>query len=200
MATLLLILGDLAAGKSTLARRISKNTDTLCLVKDTMKEILADDIGFTTRPENKKLSVASVSMMKYVFSQYAPLKKSLILEANFHQDEIECFKKMADKEGFQFLCFYLEGDVDELYKRFLHRIKFEHRHRAHMTADIMEHDGFAAYLEKSRKEVKCAEEKLAANGVVAIASNNMFTTLRACGDNFDEVYEKAMAHLKDSGF
>lgn len=184
MAVLFLITGDLAAGKSTLAANLAVNTQTFHLVKDTMKEVLADDIGFETRAENKKLSIGAVSMMKYIFSEYAPLKRDLILEANFHRDEIEYFANEAFQAGYKFLCLYLEGETDELYKRFMHRIEFEHRHRAHMTADIMSKDGFAAYLAKSRLEVESAS--IPKDTLVKIAVKN---------NNFDEVYSIALQNF-----
>lgn len=195
MAQLILILGDLAAGKSTLAQRLSKQTKTLCLIKDTMKELLADDIGFTTRAENKKLSIGAVSMMKYVLSQYAPFGKDLILEANFHQDEIEYFYKEASDAGYSFVCLFLEGNIDELYERFTHRIKFEHRHRAHMTADILEKSGFTTYLQKSREEVTKAQKTLECTIKDTSFTTIKFVTIKVQGDNFDEVYDQALASI-----
>ena len=87
MKKLILITGDLASGKSTLANNLSKKLDILCFTKDVLKEILSDDIGFSNRQENKNLSIASVNVMKHIFEQYAFLQKDLILEANFHKDE-----------------------------------------------------------------------------------------------------------------
>jgi adenylylsulfate kinase-like enzyme len=75
MQKLILITGDLAAGKSTLAKKLSEKLNTLCFTKDVLKEILSDDIGFSNRQENKKLSIASISVMNHIFYQYAFLKQ-----------------------------------------------------------------------------------------------------------------------------
>ena len=84
MKKLILITGDLAAGKSTLAKKLSQNLKILSFTKDVLKEVLSDVIGFSNRQENKKLSIASVDIMKHIFTQYAFLEQDLILEANFH--------------------------------------------------------------------------------------------------------------------
>ena len=65
MQKLILITGDLAAGKSTLAKKLSQNLNALYFTKDVLKEILSDTVGFSNRQENKKLSIASVSIMKH---------------------------------------------------------------------------------------------------------------------------------------
>ena len=51
MRNLIIITGDLAAGKSTLANSLSIELQIPCLVKDTLKEIACDAIGYETREE-----------------------------------------------------------------------------------------------------------------------------------------------------
>ena len=95
MQKLILITGDLATGKSTLAKKLSQNLKILSFTKDVLKEVLSDVIGFTNRQENKKLSIASVDIMKHIFTQYAFLEQDLILEANFHKVEILQIQDLA---------------------------------------------------------------------------------------------------------
>ena len=66
MRKLLLIMGDLATGKSTFARILSKRYDTCVFYKDSFKETLGDTIGFSNREENLRLSVASAALMRMV--------------------------------------------------------------------------------------------------------------------------------------
>ena len=54
MKKLLLIMGDLATGKSTFANILSKRYDTNVFFKDSIKEVLGDTIGFSNREENKQ--------------------------------------------------------------------------------------------------------------------------------------------------
>ena len=56
MRNIILILGDLASGKSTLADSLSAKLNYICLKKDTFKENISDVIGFNNREENKKIS------------------------------------------------------------------------------------------------------------------------------------------------
>ena len=185
MAKLILFLGDLAAGKTTLAEKIAKETNTFCLIKDTLKETLADDIGFKNREENKKLSVAAVSVMKYAFSKYCLLKKDIILEANFHKEEIEYFFEKAKTNNYTFLCFYLQGEIDELYEAFTYRLNYQNRHIAHKTCDITTKDGFSKYLKLSRDEI--ANSEIPLENIVKIQVHNK---------NYDEIFNQVMKKLQ----
>ena len=153
MQKLILITGDLAAGKSTLAKKLSQKLNALCFTKDVLKEILSDDIGFTNRQENKKLSIASISVMNHIFNQYAFLKQDLILEANFHKEEIEVLQNLAKQNDYKIIILYLQGEIDMLFERFTNRIKNENRHPTHCTSDIIEKENFTKYLENNRKEL-----------------------------------------------
>ena len=78
MSKLLLIMGDLATGKSTFANMLSQRYSVSMFGKDTIKEVLGDTIGFTNREENLKLSKATMELMMFLFAEYAKLNKPLI--------------------------------------------------------------------------------------------------------------------------
>jgi predicted kinase len=176
MQKLILITGDLAAGKSTLAKKLSEKLNTLCFTKDVLKEILSDDIGFSNRQENKKLSIASISVMNHIFYQYAFLKQDLILEANFHKEEIEILQNLANQHGYKVIILYLQGETDYLFERFTNRIKNENRHPTHCTSDIIEKENFTKYLLSNREELKDFDYKL----------------IKIQGENYSEVLENAV--------
>jgi predicted kinase len=176
MQKLILITGDLAAGKSTLAKKLSEKLNTLCFTKDVLKEILSDDIGFSNRQENKKLSIASISVMNHIFYQYAFLKQDLILEANFHKEEIEILQNLANQHGYKVIILYLQGEADYLFERFTNRIKNENRHPTHCTSDIIEKENFTKYLLSNREELKDFDYKL----------------IKIQGENYSEVFENAV--------
>ena len=97
MKKLLLIMGDLAAGKSTFAKLLSERYNTIVFSKDTIKEVLGDTIGFSDRQENLKLSGATMELMIFLFSEFGKLGKDLILESNFHAPDVfEDFKAYTE--------------------------------------------------------------------------------------------------------
>lgn len=151
MNRLIIITGDLASGKSTLANALSRKLFIPCLLKDTMKEILADEIGFTDRKENKRLSHGAVNEMIYCFEQSAKVGADMILEANFHTMEMALLNRLAHKYNYQVCLIVLTADKKLLYERFMARVPT--RHRAHLSIGLTESfEKFEEYIDESRKE------------------------------------------------
>ena len=136
MKKLLLITGDLATGKSTFSNILSQRYKVNVFFKDSIKEVLGDTIGFTDRAENKKLSEASMRLMLFIFSEFAKLGKDLILESNFHTEELEKFHKIARDNNYEVLTIFLYGKVEILHKRYLNRISNENRHPVHLSMPL----------------------------------------------------------------
>ena len=134
MANLILIFGDLAAGKSTLAASLSEQLNITFLTKDSLKEIACDAIGYQTREENRRLSISATNSMIYFFNQSALVGNDLILEANFRNDEIIKIKEIADRNDYHVLLLVLTGDINLLYQRFLDRMA--NRHPAHLSLHL----------------------------------------------------------------
>ena len=152
MKKLLLITGDLACGKSTFAKLLSKRYSANLYFKDSLKELLGDVIGFTNREENLKLSRGAVEVMTLIFSEFAGLGKDLILEANFRTHELEKLHAIAADHGYDVLTLVFRGDNRILHERFLHRISHENRHPVHIIGDILAFEDFVPYIEKARGE------------------------------------------------
>lgn len=152
MKKLLLVMGDLATGKSTFAGILSKRYDINVFYKDTIKEVLGDTIGFNNREENIKLSKATMELMFFMFSEFAKLDKDIILEANFHEKELERLHKIAKDNKYEVLTIVLRGDVEILHKRYLNRIYNENRHPVHLSTTFDVFEDFKEYVLKCRKE------------------------------------------------
>ena len=151
MNNLIIITGDLAAGKSTLAHSLSEELRIPCLIKDTLKEIACDAIGYETREENRALSIAAVNSMIYVFNQTAEVGGDLILEANFRKEEISAIKDIADQYNYHAVLIKLTGDINLLYQRFLDRLS--NRHIAHRSLNLdFSIERFASYIQDIRNE------------------------------------------------
>lgn len=152
MRKLLLITGDIAAGKSTFSKILSERYHTTVFTKDSIKEILGDSIGFQNREENKKLSNATIEIMCHIFSGIVITGNSLILEANFHEDELKKLHFIADENQYDVLTIILRGDTDVLYRRYLHRMNEENRHPVHLTTTLDVKEDFVRVAEWIRSE------------------------------------------------
>lgn len=136
MKKLLLITGDIAAGKSTFSKILSARYDTPAFQKDSIKEILGDNIGYQNREENKRLSNASVEIMCHIFSQNAATGSDLILEANFHEAELRKLHTIAGENQYDVFTLVLRGAAEVLYDRYMYRMNEENRHPVHLTTTL----------------------------------------------------------------
>jgi len=151
MQRLIIITGDLAAGKSTLASALSDELRIPFITKDRLKEIACDIFGFHNRQGNRLLSEVAVDSMIYFFAQSAQTGQDLIIEANFRSTELAKIKAIAEQNAYQVVLILLAGDIKLLYQRFLDRLPL--RHIAHRV-DNIEHsfETFAQYIEEMRDE------------------------------------------------
>lgn len=157
MGKIIVIAGDLATGKSTLARIIGRRYSLPVFIKDEVKEILADTVGFATRDENLRLSRAAVETMLYALRVSAPNVNGMVLEANFRSSELRAISNMAADAGCGVLLLRLTGSTDTLYLRFMNRITKENRHPAHLSAGLTDPDAFREYV-LSRRPEDCGME------------------------------------------
>ncbi len=151
MNKLLLITGDLASGKSTYALKLSQYFHIPYFDKDTIKEILGDTIGFTSREENLSLSYATMRIMEHILSRCALESKDIILEANFRKNDLDNIKEIVTMHSYDVLLIILKGDEQILFERYQKRLK-EYRHPVHQIVEFNTFDGFKAYLDSQRLE------------------------------------------------
>ena len=173
-------MGDLAMGKSTFANILSKRYDTNVFFKDSIKEVLGDTIGFSNREENKKLSNATAELMCFIFSAFGKLNKNLILESNFHTDELEKLHKLASENNYEVLTLVLHGDAEILHKRYLNRMQNENRHPVHLSTTFDIYDDFKDFIEYSRTE------EIPGNTIYINADDFSYQTDKAILEKIDE--------------
>ena len=152
MKKLLVITGDLAAGKSTFSQMLSQRCQVSVFNKDSIKETLADTMGFANAEESVRLSRAAVELMLLIFRSFAKLDRDLILEANFHRPELERLYQLARERQYEVRVLALQGDIETLHKRYRNRMEHEDRHPAHLSNSFGELSGFRTYVEASRRE------------------------------------------------
>lgn len=152
MGKLLLITGDIAAGKSTFSEILSKRYNIAAFQKDAVKEVLGDTIGFQNREENKRLSDATIEIMCHIFSKIAVTGDSLILESNFHETELKKLHAMAHTNQYDVLTLVLRGDAEILYDRYLFRMNEQNRHPVHLSTSLHIKEDFIRTAEWIRNE------------------------------------------------
>lgn len=65
----ILVTGIPATGKSTMAETLSERLKLPVISKDTIKELLFDNVGFQSREQKVRLGIASMEIMYYAAGQ-----------------------------------------------------------------------------------------------------------------------------------
>lgn len=130
---LMVIGGYLAGGKSTFARRLSKEIKIPYLIKDTFKMEMCANIEIFNEKEKSRFSVVTFDAMMYVTERLMETGFPIIIEANFvpsgikKVNEAGVIKALIEKYSYQVLTYKFVGDTKILYKRFNERDKLPER-------------------------------------------------------------------------
>ncbi len=147
----ILVTGIPAAGKSTMAEVMSERLKLPVISKDTIKELLFDNVGFQSRAEKVKLGIASMEIMYYVAGQLMKAGQPFILENNFEYSSEHVIQNLLKKYQYSALTITLTGDYKVIYQRFLERESSPDRHRGHVVNDC--------YPEKKENNLKTPKAK-----------------------------------------
>lgn len=134
-----------------MAEAISEKLKLPVISKDTIKELLFDNVGFQSRAEKVKLGIASMEIMYYVAGQLMKTGQPFILENNFEYSSENGMKSLLEKYQYSALTIILTGDYKVIYQRFLERESSPDRHRGHVVNDC--------YPEKKENNLKTANAK-----------------------------------------
>ncbi len=150
MSKLIIITGFLATLKTTISLRLSKDLGIPCFNKDSIKEILGENIGFTNREENFKLSFATFQLMKFMVMKNMDLNIDTIIESNFKPSEMKELENACHHQNIQILTVFLFGDVDVLYQRYIDRQP--NRHPVHTSTGLISYEIFEQSMNQYQKE------------------------------------------------
>ena len=131
----ILVTGIPASGKSTLARALGEELRLPVISKDSLKEILFDQVGFRSREEKVRLGNASMEIMYAVAGQLMGAGQPFLLENNFERASEDGIKALLARYRYPVLTLRLTGDYSVLYRRFLERESSPDRHRGHVVND-----------------------------------------------------------------
>lgn len=147
----ILVAGMPASGKSTMAKALAEKWKLPVVSKDSIKELLYDNIGFQSRAEKVNLGIAGMEIMYYIAGQLMKAGQPFILENNFEYSSERGIKTLLEKYQYSALTITLTGDIKVLYQRFLERDISPDRHRGHVVNDC-----YPEKKERSSEEIKAA--------------------------------------------
>ena len=132
MPKLIIVTGRPGAGKSTLAKWLSKELQIPSVSKDNVREVLFDRLGWEDRKWAQILGRASIDIMFYVAERQLEVGKSLILDNAFDpklsEGKLEALRTKYLVEIVQIVC---NADADTLFRRFEERSISGNRHPGH---------------------------------------------------------------------
>ena len=132
---LIIISGMPAAGKSTVARRISAALGFPVLEKDEIKEALFDTIGYRDLTEKRRLDVAATDVLLRCAQSVLTSGSPLIMVNNFRSDMRQTVQDLVDRCGCSCVTVFLNGDPEVLYARYVERDRKRSRHLGHTFID-----------------------------------------------------------------
>ena len=134
-----------------MAEIMSERLKLPVISKDTIKELLFDNVGFQSRGEKVNLGIASMEIMYYAAGQLMKAGQPFILENNFEYSSEYGIKNLIEKYQYSALTITLTGDYKVIYQRFLERENSPDRHRGHVVNDC--------YPEKKENNLKNLKAK-----------------------------------------
>lgn len=129
----ILVGGLPAAGKSHMARWLSRRLGLPMFSKDEIKELLYDSVGFRCRAEKVALGVGALEAMYYAAGRVMDRGGSVILENNFEEASKPGLLALLQAHSCQPVTLLLTGEAEALYSRFLQRDLSPERHRGHVV-------------------------------------------------------------------
>ena len=150
---LIIIEGYLASGKSTFARRLSKELQIPYLIKDTLKIALCDSIQITNREEGQRFSAVTFDAMIYVAERLMETNHPIIIEGNFvppgvkKVDESGVIKALINRYNCPHLTFKFTGDTRILYERYIERENSPERGDANRDFEEIPYEVYNTYCQ-----------------------------------------------------
>ena len=131
----ILVTGIPASGKSTLAEYLGEKLNLPVFSKDCVKELLFDEIGFSSREEKVRLGTVSTEILYDTAERLMKRNKPFLLENNFENASREGLFSLLERYSYQAITVTLTGDYAAIYRRFLVRNESPERHRGHVVND-----------------------------------------------------------------
>jgi len=137
--SLIIISGPPCTGKTTFGNLLADKLQVPLFNKDSFKEILFDDLGWSDRETSKKYGIASYGLLYYVIENELKFNRSLIIDSNFKSEfDTPKFNKLKEKYDFNIIQLIFKCDGEVLFKRFKKRSESNERHPGHVDSNNYE--------------------------------------------------------------
>lgn len=172
---LIIFTGLPGTGKTTLSQKISDSLGVPLIAKDTIKEIMYDNIGWSDKAFSAKLAHATFAIMDYVTEQHLKNGMSLILESNYSpklaNDKFKAWQERYHCVIVQVVC---QTDVNVLARRYFDR-QHADRHPGHNDNGTPE-----SYEIDSKRRIENGEDQpLDVKGPIQLIDTSDFSSVNA---------------------
>jgi len=155
--------------------------------KDSIKEVLFDQLGWRDREWSKMLGRASIELMYYFAQTQLELGKSVILENVFHPDlaspKLRVLERQYNANVLQIIC---NANSDVLFERFRQRAESGIRHKGHV--DIQSLNELKAHLKQRcslRLDIDSPVLQVDTTDFAALHYETILEQIRTIMDNVD---------------
>ncbi len=127
---IIIITGELAAGKTSYGKKISEVLKIPFFSKDLIKEVLFDSFSDKNLDyeAKRKIGASSYAVFYYILEEQMKVGLPLIAESNFVKESVPIIKDLLNKYDYKSITIRFEGDLQILHKRFLEREYSSERH------------------------------------------------------------------------
>jgi predicted kinase len=139
MATVLVITGAPASGKTTVGKRLASELGVPYFSKDLFKETLFDELGWQDRAWSQKLGGASMQLLYRCAAELLRVGQSVALECNFYpQWDMAPLLDLRQRFGCRFFQVLCVAPGPLVWERFCARNVTGERHPGHVDLTRMD--------------------------------------------------------------
>lgn len=132
------VAGPPATGKTSLCTKLAKKYKLPILSKDSLKEVLFDELGIKDRQWSRSLGAASMALISNLSLQLATSEQNFIIESNFrHESFRQLVNLIRNENDYKVLIINLYCTTDVLLDRFEIRYNSGLRHVGHFDGDTL---------------------------------------------------------------
>jgi len=146
---LIIVTGRPAAGKSAIAQWLAEELKVPWVSKDSVREVLFEQLGWQDRPWAQKLGIASLELMFYFAQAQFQSGGSLILDNAFDPTPSTLrFQALQQQYNLNIIQIICNSDKDTLFERFVARSQSGQRHPGHGDEAVL--DSLRRHLAQER--------------------------------------------------